>query len=185
MSPCYPKSPTTQPSISTLHSLLPALRCPPQPGSHCICTGKSSGCPAGDRHCRGQRSPPNEGEESREWSWAGPSLSTPFLPPPAHLPGFPGPWSHLAEWGPLVLSLGVEVLIGVCISEEHLHCAEFVQQPQADARGIPEPYCAILVPVGRARLPLVRVMPASVPRNWHTHLGALLPPSVPSQEEEK
>lgn len=72
---------------------------------------------------------------------------------------YPGSWPHLAERGPLVLTLGTEVLTGVRVGEEHRDCAKFVEQPQADARGVPEPHGAVLVPVGRA----VRRMPGSAP----------------------
>lgn len=57
----FPPAPYPQPS------LLPALLCLPQPGSRCTCRGKSSGCPAGDRRCRGRRSPPDVREGAREW----------------------------------------------------------------------------------------------------------------------
>lgn len=59
---CSPltKPPNHSALHATLPSLLPALPCLPQPGSHCICRGKSSGCPAVDHHCRDQRSPPAE-----------------------------------------------------------------------------------------------------------------------------
>lgn len=44
-------------------------------------------------------------------------------------PWFPGSWPYLAEWGPLVLTLGTEVLTEVCICEKHPHGAEPVEQP--------------------------------------------------------
>lgn len=121
--------------------MLPALLCQPQPGSRCICRGKSSGCPAEDRHYRGQRSPPAEGEEAREWPSAL-GLARP------HPPWSAGSGPHLAEGRPLFLALGTEALVGVCVSEEYPHGAKLVEQPQADARGVPEPHRAVLVPVG-------------------------------------
>lgn len=91
------------------------------------------------------------------------------LPTPP--PVVPGP--HLAERGPLVLALGIEAPAGVCVGEEHPDGAEFVQQPQADARGVPEPHGAILVPVGRARLPPVRgVLGQGCPCLARTPLGS-------------
>lgn len=65
---------------------------------------------------------------------------------------FPGSWPHLAQGGPLLLTLGAEALAGIRVSEEHPHCAESVQQPQADTGGIPKPYRPVLMPVGTASL---------------------------------
>lgn len=42
-------------------------------------------------------------------------------------PGFLGSWSHLAERGPFVLTLGTEAFTGVCVSEKHSHRAELVE----------------------------------------------------------
>lgn len=59
------------------------------------------------------------------------AMSTgPSLSPPSWRSGS---WPHLAERGPLVLTLGIEVLAGVRVGEEHGDRAECVEQPQADA----------------------------------------------------
>lgn len=71
-------------------------------------------------------------------------------PPGARAGSRAGSQPHLAERGPLVLALGVEVLAGVRVGEEHGDRAELVEQPQADARGVPEAHGAVLVPVGGA-----------------------------------
>ena len=89
---------------------------------------------------------------SREWPSAL-GLTRP------HTPWGPSSGPHLAEGWPLFLALGTEALVGVCVGEEHPHGAEFVEQPQADARGVPEPHRAILMPVGGTRLPPVRGLP--------------------------
>lgn len=36
--------------------------------------------------------------------------------------------AYLAQWGPFILSQLVHIVIEICISEKHLHCAQFIQE---------------------------------------------------------
>lgn len=133
-----------------VHIPIPVLLYQLQPSIHCIYTGRSSGSQVLDHHCKDRRyQPRQENREGPVFNWGRNQSSPGFQEVSASSSSLTQQQlSHLAEWRPFVLPQRVHVVIGICICQEHSHCAQLIKEVQADTRGIPKPHCAILMPEG-------------------------------------